>query len=66
MARIPQTTRCLAQTLSTGEWDGRLPASYKITKERLDRGQTAPPFITQREMGKGGWFGQKEEASLTR
>lgn len=67
MARIPQTTRCLAQTIATGRRDTRLPASYKITKERLERGQTAPPFITESERtGRSNWFGKREVPSLTR
>ena len=66
MARIPQTTRCLAQTLSSGQWDPRLPTSYRITKERLEKGQTSPPFITESERGRGSWFGKKEVPSLVR
>jgi glycine/D-amino acid oxidase-like deaminating enzyme len=50
MGRIPFITRSLARTITTGQWDGRLPSCFEITEERLVKGQTAPPFITDEEM----------------
>lgn len=52
MARIPQVSRCLAQIITKGGWDDRLPRSFEITKERLEKAQAAPPFITQQEKGR--------------
>jgi hypothetical protein len=55
MARIPQTTRCLAQIITSGKWDDRLPISFKISTERLDKAQTSPPFITESERAGSSW-----------
>ena len=55
MARIPQTTRCLAQIITSGKWDDRLPTSFKITAERLDKAQSSPPFITESERVGASW-----------
>jgi hypothetical protein len=50
MARIPFLTRSLAHTIVSGEWDSRLPKTFQITAERLEKGQTSPPFITEEEL----------------
>ncbi|ORY24568.1 FAD dependent oxidoreductase-domain-containing protein [Naematelia encephala] len=43
MARILTCTRSLAkQILNPGEWDERLPKSFEITEERLERAKQAP------------------------
>ncbi|KAK8854966.1 hypothetical protein IAR55_003706 [Kwoniella newhampshirensis] len=46
MARIALTTKYLAKLVTTGEWDAGLPASFKLTAQRLEDGKKAPPFIT--------------------
>jgi hypothetical protein len=62
MGRIPFITRSLAATITTGQWDARLPRCFEITEKRLDKGQTSPPFITDEErrgetVPTAGWTG---------
>ncbi|WVQ88600.1 hypothetical protein IAS59_002336 [Cryptococcus gattii] len=46
MARIALTTKYVVKLATTGEWDEGMPESFKISQDRLDRGRTAPPYIT--------------------
>ncbi|KAE8540238.1 hypothetical protein D1P53_004178 [Cryptococcus gattii VGV] len=44
--RIALTTKYVVKLATTGEWDEGMPESFKISQDRLERGRTAPPYIT--------------------
>lgn len=46
MARIALTSKYVVKLATTGEWDEDMPESFKISQDRLERGRTAPPYIT--------------------
>ncbi|EIM92347.1 FAD dependent oxidoreductase [Stereum hirsutum FP-91666 SS1] len=49
MSRILSCTQSLAkQILDQGVWDERLPRSFEITEERMERAKTAPPLAGER------------------
>lgn len=55
MSRIVNCTRALAHTLLTSTWDARLPRSFELTNERLERAaREAPPLIKMGKTVEGG------------
>ena len=50
MARILTCTRALSHQLTTGQRDTRLPVSFHITPERLEKvGREAPDLFSDRD-----------------
>ena len=53
MSRIPAVTRSLAQHILTRQWDPRLPRSFEITTERLQRARARAHWLDESDDLKG-------------